>query len=211
MTNGLSDQNKIEDGFLDINYAGKYYHSITHLPKWEDLQKSDKISFHVDFKVDPNLDLLLSKLSLTIQNKSILEQIQLVAEVVIDALGGIRSTETLERVVPLYISELKSDSNTAILKLGSLKLGSFYHRALLFKTLCDRLGIGPCALTRSSSRMAWNSLERSKLYTYPPTQNSISDSSGNNTDDDLLIVDLIFKPGYLLSGIEAQDYINYYD
>jgi hypothetical protein len=140
-------------------------------------------------------------------------------------MGGIKSVDSFDKEVIAHISELKSEEKSAILKLGSLKIGSFYHRALLFKTICDRLGVGPCELIRNR-KMAWISADKSNIIITTPSMNLVDSQSPpkilSDSDEcehegafddsnNLLVLDLMFKPGYLLSGNEALRYIKYYD
>lgn len=225
LTNKLSNTNKIEDGFLDIGFAGKYYHAIHKLPRREELQdKIGRTFFEVYFKMDTNLESILSQISILVQNKSILEQLQIIADVVTNTMGGIKPLETLEKDVSALISGMKAEQKSSILRIGSMNCGSFYHRALFFKTLCDRLGIGSCGLVRRNNKMAWNTIGKSILYSDPSailnSQSHILERMSDTNDgehaglvddsSDDLIVDLIFKPGVLLHGKEAQEYINYY-
>ena len=55
----------------------------------------------------------------------------------------------------LLINEIKYDMKSNIVPLGKLRLGTFYHRALLFKTLADRLNLR-VSLERGDYNRAWN-------------------------------------------------------
>jgi hypothetical protein len=225
LTNSLSSKNIIEDGFLDSGFAGKYYHSIHKLPNREELQAKNRHTFfEVNFKSDSNLESILLTISESVRNKSTLEQFSVVADTVINILGGIKPIEELDKDTSVMIIDYKKEQKTPIVKLGSLTSGSFYHRALLFKVLCDRLGLGPCGLVRRNNRMAWNTIDRSRLCINP---NSIIDSQSSSKtlevmsdtngfeqsvdySSDEFVLDLIFKPGSLLQGKEAEEYIKYY-
>ncbi|KAJ3062279.1 Armadillo repeat-containing protein 3 [Rhizoclosmatium hyalinum] len=49
---------------------------------------------------------------------------------------------------------MKAESNALL--IGQISAGTFYHRALLFKAICDRIGLGPCHLVRGDYNRAWN-------------------------------------------------------
>jgi hypothetical protein len=210
---------------LDIGFAGKYFHSIHKLPNREELQaKKGPTFFEVNFKSDFNLESILPTISESVRNKSTLEQFKVVAETVISILGGVKPLEILDRDTSAMIIDYKNEQKTSILKLGALSSGSFYHRALLFKALCDRLGLGPCGLVRRNNKMAWNTIDRSRLHVNPDTlitshlsfktSEVVSDTNrGEPSVDysrDEFVLDLIFKPGSLLQGSEAEEYIKYY-
>ena len=66
----------------------------------------------------------------------------------------------------LHINALKKEKNTNLLALGDIKQGTYYHRALLFKLLCDEIGIAS-DLTAGKHPRAWN-------VVYLPGTNSVS-------------------------------------
>lgn len=55
----------------------------------------------------------------------------------------------------LHIAQLKADLKSNVIPIGFVKRGIFYHRALLFKVLADRIGM-PCSLVRGEYNRAWN-------------------------------------------------------
>ncbi|KAI8854782.1 hypothetical protein BC829DRAFT_412880 [Chytridium lagenaria] len=57
------------------------------------------------------------------------------------------------------ITELKLRAGTNVLPLGLITTGTFYHRALLFKVICDKVGLGPCSIVRGEYKRAWNVID----------------------------------------------------
>ncbi|KAJ1555494.1 hypothetical protein HK405_001413, partial [Cladochytrium tenue] len=51
--------------------------------------------------------------------------------------------------------------------LGAVDRGHFYHRALLFKAVCDAVGLAPCALRRAEYGRAWNVVDARDLALAP--------------------------------------------
>ena len=47
----------------------------------------------------------------------------------------------------LHIAQLKADLKSNVIPIGFVKRGIYYHRALLFKALADRIGV-PTSLVR---------------------------------------------------------------
>ena len=80
----------------------------------------------------------------------------------------------------LHIAQLKADLKSNVIPIGFVKRGIFYHRALLFKTLADRIGV-PCSLVRGDYNRAWNEV-----------------TLLNNDKSTHYLVDLMKEPGNLL-------------
>ncbi|XP_056340294.1 armadillo repeat-containing protein 3 [Oenanthe melanoleuca] len=121
------------------------------------------------------------------------EQVAALAQFVADKMGGPVEREQLHNFWwELDISKIEFGLKSNIVPIGKIKRGSFYHRALLFKVLADRNGIG-CTLVRGKYNRAWNEVklvERSpKGLLLPPQE---------------YVVDVMFEPGRLLKQGSAK-------
>uniref|UniRef100_A0A8C5P2W2 Armadillo repeat containing 3 n=2 Tax=Jaculus jaculus TaxID=51337 RepID=A0A8C5P2W2_JACJA len=118
------------------------------------------------------------------------EQIETLAKYVADKMGGKIPKEKLSDFSwELHISELKFQLKSNVIPIGYIKKGIFYHRALLFKALADKIGIG-CCLVRGEYSRAWNEV---KLL------NEVHKGTvGGGTAPEVYIVDLMFHPGALM-------------
>ncbi|XP_012305546.2 armadillo repeat-containing protein 3 isoform X1 [Aotus nancymaae] len=121
---------------------------------------------------------------------SIKEQIEVLAKYVAEKMGGKIPKEKLPDFSwELHISELKFQLKSNVIPIGHVKKGIFYHRALLFKALADRIGIG-CSLVRGEYGRAWNEV---KLL-----NESQKGVIGSLPPPELYVVDLMFHPGGLM-------------
>ncbi|XP_045866696.1 armadillo repeat-containing protein 3 isoform X1 [Meles meles] len=121
---------------------------------------------------------------------NIKEQIETLAKYVAEKMGGKVSKEKLHDFSwELHISELKFQLKSNVVPIGLIKQGIFYHRALLFKALADKIGIG-CSLVRGEYGRAWNEVKlmnetrKGLIGALPPPE--------------VYIVDLMFHPGGLM-------------
>ncbi|XP_054578689.1 armadillo repeat-containing protein 3 isoform X1 [Eptesicus fuscus] len=131
---------------------------------------------------------------------NIREQIEALAKYVAEKMGGKISKDKLQDFSwELHISELKFQLKSNVVPIGQIKKGIFYHRALLFKALADKIGIG-CSLVRGEYGRAWNEV---KLM-----NESQKGVIGGLPPPEVYIVDLIFHPGGLmkLKSKEADRY-----
>lgn len=117
------------------------------------------------------------------------EQVTALASFVADKMGGPIEKGQLSNVGwELPLSQVKFELRSNIIPLGKIKSGIHIHRALLFKTLADKIAVG-CSLTRGEYNRAWNEvLLPDQDYTpgspkFPPKA---------------FIVDLIHEPGHLM-------------
>ncbi|XP_027029535.2 armadillo repeat-containing protein 3 isoform X1 [Tachysurus fulvidraco] len=112
-----------------------------------------------------------------------------VAKLVCDAMGGpIDIEQQYDFLWELHLSELKVEMQSNIIPIGKIKKGTYYHRALLFKVLSDRIGLS-CSLVRGDYNRAWNEVLLPSTTTratglYPHLQT--------------YIIDLMHKPGTLM-------------
>ncbi|XP_059951434.1 armadillo repeat-containing protein 3 isoform X2 [Mesoplodon densirostris] len=118
------------------------------------------------------------------------EQVEVLAKYVAEKMGGKIPKEKLHDFSwELHISELKFQLKSNVVPIGLIKKGIFYHRALLFKALADRIGIG-CSLVRGEYGRAWNEV---KLM-----NESQKGVTGALPPLETYIVDLMFHPGALI-------------
>ncbi|XP_031563754.1 armadillo repeat-containing protein 3-like [Actinia tenebrosa] len=126
------------------------------------------------------------------------EQIVALARFVSDKMGGPVERDALSSFsYELPISQIKVELDSNIIPIGRIHTGIFYHRALLFKALADRIAVS-CSLIRGEYNRAWNEVmlcEDSK-------------AGGPILPPKTYIVDLMYEPGRLmLSG--SPDSITY--
>ncbi|XP_050660008.1 armadillo repeat-containing protein 3 isoform X1 [Macaca thibetana thibetana] len=121
---------------------------------------------------------------------NIKEQIEVLAKYVAEKMGGKITKEKIPDFSwELHISELKFQLKSNVIPIGHVKKGIFYHRALLFKALADRIGIG-CSLVRGEYGRAWNEVM---------LQNeSRKGVIGGLPAPEVYVVDLMFHPGGLM-------------
>ncbi|XP_005153028.2 armadillo repeat-containing protein 3 isoform X2 [Melopsittacus undulatus] len=128
------------------------------------------------------------------------EQVVALAQFVADKMGGpIERDKLYDFSWELHISEIQFELKCNVVPIGKVKKGTFYHRALLFKAIADRIGIG-CSLVRGKYNRAWNEVK-------------LVDDSPQGITGLLLppreyIVDLMFEPGHLIKegSVEADQY-----
>ncbi|CAM9232547.1 unnamed protein product [Bubo scandiacus] len=128
------------------------------------------------------------------------EQVMALAQFVSDKMGGPVERDKLHDFSwELHISEIEFELKCNVVPIGKVKKGTFYHRALLFKVIADRIGIG-CTLVRGKYNRAWNEVK-------------LADASPQGIAGLLLppqeyIVDLMFEPGFLIKqgSAEADQY-----
>ncbi|KAM6277520.1 armadillo repeat-containing protein 3 isoform 3-T4 [Spheniscus humboldti] len=119
---------------------------------------------------------------------------------VADKMGGPIERDKLHDFSwELHISEIEFELKCNVVPIGKVKKGTFYHRALLFKVIADRIGIG-CSLVRGEYNRAWNEV---KLVDDSP-----QGIAGLLLPPQEYIVDLMFEPGFLMKqgSAEADQY-----
>ncbi|XP_072507804.1 armadillo repeat-containing protein 3 isoform X2 [Notamacropus eugenii] len=118
------------------------------------------------------------------------EQIETLAKFVAGKMGGPVSKELLHEFKwEHHISEIEFQLKSNVVPIGYIKKGTFYHRALLFKALADKIGIG-ATLVRGEYNRAWNEV---KLV-----DESYKGITGLLPRPEEFLVDLMFEPGALL-------------
>ncbi|XP_054948458.1 armadillo repeat-containing protein 3 isoform X5 [Pan paniscus] len=121
---------------------------------------------------------------------NIKEQIEDLAKYVAEKMGGKIPKEKLPDFSwELHISELKFQLKSNVIPIGHVKKGIFYHRALLFKALADRIGIG-CSLVRGEYGRAWNEVMLQN--------DSRKGVIGGLPAPEMYVIDLMFHPGGLM-------------
>lgn len=123
------------------------------------------------------------------------DQVTALARFVADCMGG--ATDNVDNVPwELSINTLRQNLQSNIIPIGLIQKGIFPHRALLFKTLADRIGI-KTSLHRADYNRVWNevALVEDESGKYPPVR---------------FMVDLMLLPGRLMryDSLEARDYIS---
>ncbi|KFQ65737.1 Armadillo repeat-containing protein 3, partial [Pelecanus crispus] len=128
------------------------------------------------------------------------EQVVTLAQFVADKMGGPIERDKLHDFGwELHISEIEFELKCNVVPIGKVKKGTFCHRALLFKVIADRIGIG-CSLVRGEYNRAWNEV---KLVDDSP-----QGIAGLLLPPQEYIVDLMFEPGFLIKqgSAEADQY-----
>ncbi|KFQ51148.1 Armadillo repeat-containing protein 3 [Nestor notabilis] len=128
------------------------------------------------------------------------KQVVALAQFVAEKMGGPIERDKLHDFSwELHISEIEFELKCNVVPIGKVKKGTFYHRALLFKVIADRIGIG-CSLVRGKYNRAWNEV---KLVDDSP-----QGIAGLLLPPREYIVDLMFEPGCLMKegSVEADQY-----
>ncbi|KAJ4916086.1 Protein kinase superfamily protein [Raphanus sativus] len=205
--NCLGYDDKIVDGFYDLRGVINES-SLEKLPPLVDLQGtlvSDGVTWEavlVDRNKDSNL-LRLEQMALDIaaKSKSVSssgfmnsELVKKLAVLVGDYMGGpvVDPDSTLRAWWSLSYS-LKATLSSMVLPLGSLTIGLARHRALLFKVLCDSVGV-PCRIVKGQQYTGSDDV----------AMNSIKTDDGRE-----YIVDLMGDPGTLIPADAAGLQMDY--
>ncbi|NWJ09454.1 ARMC3 protein, partial [Crypturellus undulatus] len=124
------------------------------------------------------------------------KQVVALAQFVADKMGGPIERDRLHDFGwELHISEIEFELKCNVVPIGKVKKGTFYHRALLFKVIADRIGIG-CSLVRGEYNRAWNEV---KLVDDSP-----QGITGLLLPPQEYIIDLMFEPGNLMKQGSAE-------
>ncbi|XP_050953871.1 armadillo repeat-containing protein 3 [Labeo rohita] len=111
------------------------------------------------------------------------------AKLVCDAMGGQVEPDKLHNYLwELHISELKFEAGSNIVLIGKIKKGTYFHRALLYKVLADRIGLS-CSLTRGEYNRAWN-----EIFITGPKK------TYGHSQPECYIIDLMHQPGNLMKN-----------
>ncbi|XP_069561620.1 armadillo repeat-containing protein 3 [Brachyistius frenatus] len=128
------------------------------------------------------------------------EQYAALARMVSDAMGGPVEMEKLHEFQwVLHLSELKIQLQSNVVPIGLITEGIYGHRALLFKSLADYIGLS-CSLVRGEYNRAWNEV---LLFSGDPSNYQHSSQPCR------YIVDLMHQPGSLLA-VNTAAAVQYY-
>ncbi|OQV17494.1 hypothetical protein BV898_08427 [Hypsibius exemplaris] len=102
-------------------------------------------------------DVVLQKLILKVLAElkkvcTIREEISVIAAAVAEQMGG---ASVKAEAVEAHIQEVCQDKQSNCIGIGDLELGSFSHRAFLFKVIADRVHL-PVSLVRGNGGRGWN-------------------------------------------------------
>ncbi|KAG7651593.1 putative serine/threonine-protein kinase SIS8 TKL-CTR1-DRK-2 family [Arabidopsis thaliana] len=205
--NCLGYDDKILDGFYDL-YGVLNASSAERIPPLLDLQGtpvSDGVTWEavlVNRSGDSNL-LRLEQMALDIAAKSRSvsssgfvnsELVRKLAILVGDYMGGpVVHPESMLRAWRSLSYSLKATLGSMVLPLGSLTIGLARHRALLFKVLCDSVGV-PCRIVKGQQYTGSEDV----------AMNFIKADDGRE-----YIVDLMGDPGTLIPADAAGLQIDY--
>nr|XP_005302845.1 armadillo repeat-containing protein 3 isoform X9 [Chrysemys picta bellii] len=170
----------------------------------EELQTMPKVQQEVIFEKLPwlppfdsiLLDYIIDASKIILPLTTTKEQVVALALFVADKMGGpIERDKLHEFSWELHISEIEFELKCNVVPIGKIKKGTFYHRALLFKVIADRIGIG-CSLVRGEYGRAWNEV---KLVDDSP-----QGITGLLLPPQMYIVDLMYQPGCLMKQGSAE-------
>ncbi|KAJ7552347.1 hypothetical protein O6H91_06G051400 [Diphasiastrum complanatum] len=197
VTNCLSYEDRIDDGFYDIWGMSPYVWSMCtdsnelgHMPLLDELRSvhpSSDLSIEVvlvDRKTDPDLRELEDEvLRMAYSSDEIADLASKLGKLVANVMGGsVLTEEDLLEGWLIYTGKLMQLSGSIVLPIGALRQGLCRHRALLFKVLADSVGL-PCRLVRGNSYCS----------KFDAGMAVVKDS-----DDRECMVDLYNEPGLLL-------------
>jgi len=169
LSNKLTKDNIITDGFYDFGSVGSNLASIKPFPSLESLRAypidKKREVIVIDSGTDAAFANLVALASEGLSTRRPLEQVQHIAEIVVGALGGCVSdgTKVSDIGFKVHITTLKIACKSNVLPIGLIKHGTFYHRALLFKALADRCGLSPVGVVRGEYNRGWNEIAVNKL------------------------------------------------
>ncbi|KAJ3257929.1 Armadillo repeat-containing protein 3 [Boothiomyces macroporosus] len=159
LLNHLTGTNCINDGFYDMGYAGSNLEHISNLPTLLELKSKPidkkREALLVDCTLDTHLNSVINFLSEILPGNPAEAQIKIISLAVSKLMGG-PIEQGVSQNYKFRISELKLQAASNVVLLGAVDQGTFYHRALLFKAICDKVGLKPCTLVRGEYNRAWN-------------------------------------------------------
>ncbi|KAJ3229327.1 Armadillo repeat-containing protein 3 [Chytriomyces hyalinus] len=161
LQNELSAANIIKSGFYDIGSAGANLDAIKSLPSLAQLSEipADKRRevLVLDFDRDQKLSQICQAVATSLDGLSSRQQLRHIAAIVSNVMGGpVEPGALSEFAFKFKMTELKMKAGSNVIPIGQVYMGTFYHRALLFKAICDKIGLGPCQLIRGDYNRAWN-------------------------------------------------------
>ncbi|KAL3631716.1 Serine/threonine-protein kinase edr1 [Castilleja foliolosa] len=153
----LDFEERVVDGFYDVYNLSGDPADRGNMPSLTGLESitggSDFEVVIVNRKIDPALEELMQIAHCIVLGCPTSELAVLVlrlAELVTEHLGGpVRDANIMLAKWMERSMELRTSLHTTVLPIGSLRIGLSRHRALLFKTLADSVGL-PCRLVKGS-------------------------------------------------------------
>jgi hypothetical protein len=174
LKNILSSEDVIKSGFYDIGSAGPNSGIARNFPPLAEimLNPPDKKRevILIDWENDSSLQKIYSEATDSLHTKNAPAQLRQIAQTVAKHMGGAISEGKINDFsFKFQIFELKTVLKSNVIPIGKITQGSFYHRALLFKAICDRVGLAPCSLVRGDYNRAWNVVDvrKQSLATKP--------------------------------------------
>ncbi|XP_027114430.1 serine/threonine-protein kinase EDR1 isoform X1 [Coffea eugenioides] len=193
---GLDYEEKVVEGFYDVFSLSIDPASKGKMPSLTDLETnpggSDFEVVIVNKSIDPALRELVEIARCIVATTEIGLQVQRLAELVADQMGGpVKDANVIMAKWLERSTELRTSLHTVVRPLGSLRLGLLRHRSLLFKVLADNVGI-PCKLA-NWSKYTGNEVD---------VVNFVKFSDGSE-----FLVDLMGEPGALIPAdvLSAKD------
>lgn len=165
--------------------AGPNLDAVQNFPPLLDLQQLEvnkkREILLVDWMNDNVLQMIFQEATENIVTKTPQGQLRHIAHTVAKFMGGaIDQSNLADFSYKFHISELKVKLGSNVIPIGMIRQGTFYHRALLFKAICDRLGITPCSLIRGDFNRSWNVVDvrkHSLVVKVHPTKDPVAPSS----------------------------------
>lgn len=157
----LSKENSGQDGTRGLSVSRTQSKSAMlnddniETSKSPDPQVNVAVIKPVDMAILKHIDRAVNQLN---NDQTVEEQLTIIADIVANAFGGpILKSELIEFGYEMAIVELKRASNSNVVPLGQIAKGLYRERALLFKVICDQVGL-PVTLEQREYRRAWNAI-----------------------------------------------------
>jgi hypothetical protein len=139
----------------------------------------------IDAENDQRLQSVIQSVINNLSTRTRRQQIRQIATAVSNLMGGaIEESKLSEFGYKFRTTEVKLRLESNVIPISQISAGTFYHRALLFKALCDRVGLSPCTLVRGDYNRAWNvvdlrkqTLQTSAAVAPRPTTSSTASSA----------------------------------
>eukprot|EP01137_Pigoraptor_chileana_P032060 Opistho-2@20849 len=204
----LAPADQTRDGFYDMGQSrsGSAFATLT------DLQARPVDKRRAVVLVDSSSDAEFARqIDYAIQTvkpcETIRTQAERLAVFVAECMGGVVAPERLANFsFELPISQIKVELQSNVVPVGSIRTGIFYHRALLFKAIADRIGLS-VSLVRGVYNRAWNTVALGDGAPLESSSSGRSLSSRGAMRE--YVVDLMHDPGHLyeISSSDAQKYM----
>ena len=196
LKNELSSDDIIKSGFYDIGSSGPNNGITSNFPPLAELQTNppDKKRevILIDWENDQSLQTVFNEATENLHLKNAVGQLRQIAQTVAKHMGGsVIEGKANDFSFKFQIYEHKVLLKSNVIPIGKITQGTFYHRSLLFKAICDRVGLAPCTLVRGDYNRAWNtvdvrkqSLSESSHYKEPPKDNKKKSPTTRNPGRD---------------------------